>query len=299
MIKRGFCNDGLIGLPNAGTAMKPVEHAIWLIESRLRENPGLDDIAAETGFSRYYLSRLFAEETGKTFAAYVRGRRLTEAVKELLSGAPDILSVAIGAGYGSHEAFTRAFRDQFGLTPDDVRRRASEQPLTLVEPLRMNATPNVSIDPPTIGELPAARYVGLSRTCSVTGLGGIPDQWSEFQRHLAGLDREKVGAGFGIVRNAAPNGETVEYVCAVLAGRGLEPGNGLIAVNLPAMTVARFEHRGHISAIKATTRAIFEDALPAAGLKPAGPVDLIEVYGRDFDPRSGYGSVGLWVHVGG
>jgi AraC-like DNA-binding protein len=60
----------------------------------------LDDIAAETGFSRYYLSRLFAEETGKTFAAYVRGRRLTEAVKELLSGAPDILSVAIGAGYG-------------------------------------------------------------------------------------------------------------------------------------------------------------------------------------------------------
>jgi AraC-like DNA-binding protein len=47
---------------------------------------------------------LFAAETGKTFAAYVRGRRLTEAVKELLSGAPDILSVAIGAAVTDRSA---------------------------------------------------------------------------------------------------------------------------------------------------------------------------------------------------
>jgi len=279
--------------------MKPIEHAIWLIESRLRENPGLDDIAAETGFSRFYLSRLFGEETGQSFAAYVRGRRLSEAAKELLSGAPDILSVAIGAGYGSHEAFTRAFRDQFGLTPDDVRKRASEQPISFVEPLRMNATPTVPVDPPTIVVLPAATYVGLARTYAIAGLGGIPDQWGEFQRHLAGLDREKVGAGYGIIRNAAPNGETLEYVCAVPAGKGLEAGDGLTEFSLPEMKIARFEHRGHIAGIKATTRAIFEDALPAAGLKPVGPVDLIEVYGRDFDPRSGFGTVGMWVHVAG
>jgi AraC family transcriptional regulator len=46
---------------------------------------------------------------------YVRGRRLTEAAKVLSDGAPDILTVALDAGYGSHEAFTRAFRDQFGV----------------------------------------------------------------------------------------------------------------------------------------------------------------------------------------
>ena len=31
-----------------------------------------------------------------------------------MKGAPDILSVALDVGYGSHEAFTRAFREQFG-----------------------------------------------------------------------------------------------------------------------------------------------------------------------------------------
>jgi len=40
---------------------------------------------------------------------YVRGRQLTEAARCLASGAPDILAIALEAGYGSHEAFTRAF----------------------------------------------------------------------------------------------------------------------------------------------------------------------------------------------
>jgi AraC family transcriptional regulator len=164
--------------------MKPSEHAIWLVESRLRENPKLDDIAAETGFSRYYLSRLFAEETGASFASYVRGRRLSEAAKELLSGAPDILSVAIGAGYGSHEAFTRAFRDQFGMTPEEVRKRAADRPIRFVEPLRMNAAPTVSLDPPTTETLPAGKYVGLARTYEPSQLGGIPDQWDSIRQRL-------------------------------------------------------------------------------------------------------------------
>lgn len=52
---------------------------------------------------------------------YVRGRRLTEAAKALSRGAPDIFSVALDAGYGSHEAFTRAFPDEFGVTPETIR----------------------------------------------------------------------------------------------------------------------------------------------------------------------------------
>lgn len=277
--------------------MKPIEHAIWLIESRLRENPGLDDIAAETGFSRYYLSRLFAEETGKSFAGYVRGRRLSEAARELLSGAPDILPVALGAGYSSHEAFTRAFREHFDITPDEMRRRGAEQPIRFVEPLRMNTAKNVSIDPPILETLPAGTYIGLARKYAMSQLGGIPDQWVEFQRHLSGLDPASVGGAYGIVRNAAPNGEDLEYVCAIPAGRGLDAANGLVEFKLPAMPIAKFAHKGHIAGIKAATKAIFEDALPAAGLKAAGPVDLIEFYGSEFDPRSGFGTVGLWVHV--
>jgi AraC family transcriptional regulator len=37
-----------------------------------------------------------------------------------VKGAPGILNVALDVGYGSHEAFTRAFREQFGVPPGKV-----------------------------------------------------------------------------------------------------------------------------------------------------------------------------------
>lgn len=277
--------------------MHPVEHAIWLIESRLGENPHLDDIARETGLSRYYICRVFAEETGTTLAAYVRSRRLSEAAKALLAGAPHILDIALAAGYGSHEAFTRAFRAEFGCTPESVRTRALQTPLTLKEPLRMKAAQQVPLDPPTLATLPATRYVGLARTYAMSQLGGIPQQWEAFQPHLARIDPSRVPAAFGIVHHAAHDGEDVQYLCALPAGCGLQAGGDLAELALPAMRVAQFAHKGHVSGIGATTRAIFDEGLRKAGLRPLGPVDLIERYGSDFDPRSGFGTVGLWVPV--
>lgn len=104
--------------------MNPVEKAIWFIEGHFAEDITLDDIAASVGLSRFYMSRAFAAVTGCSVSGYMRGRRLTEAAKILCNGAPDILCVALNAGYNSHEAFTRAFRDQFGLTPEQVRAQA-------------------------------------------------------------------------------------------------------------------------------------------------------------------------------
>src|SRR5688572_21748632 len=89
---------------------------LWLIESRFRSDLLLDDLAVETNLSRFQVSRLFSLETGTTLTSFVRGRRLSEAAKALADGAPDIISVALDAGYSSHEAFTRAFRAQFGVT---------------------------------------------------------------------------------------------------------------------------------------------------------------------------------------
>ena len=56
----------------------------------------------------------------------------------LANGGPDILTVALDFGYGSHEAFTRAFRDQFGLTPELVRAQRHLDNVDLVEAIKMD-----------------------------------------------------------------------------------------------------------------------------------------------------------------
>ena len=115
--------------------MNLVGQALWYIESHFADEISLEAIANMGQVSRFHMSRAFGLATGRPVMRYVRGRRLTEAARALSRGAPDILSVALDAGYSSHEAFTRAFRDQFGVTPKAVRQHGDQANLELVEPI--------------------------------------------------------------------------------------------------------------------------------------------------------------------
>ena len=63
--------------------MKPVDRALWYIESHFRDDISLDDIARNGGVSRFHLSRAFAAATTHSVIGYLRGRRLTEAARQL------------------------------------------------------------------------------------------------------------------------------------------------------------------------------------------------------------------------
>lgn len=121
--------------------------ALWFIESHRAGEITLNDIAAVAQVSRYHLSRAFSLVTGFSVMQYLRGRRLSEAASKLAGGAPDILTIALDAGYGSHEAFTRAFRDQFGLTPEALRAQGSVKIIQLMEPIAMDETLMTNVEP--------------------------------------------------------------------------------------------------------------------------------------------------------
>src|ERR1700738_4590117 len=118
--------------------MNPAQKALWFIESHLADALTLDEIAAIGGVSRFHMVRAFAAATGFSVMRYVRARRLTEAARALARGAPDILSLALDADYSSHEAFTRAFRDHFGGTPEAVGAATCLDLLKLQEPIGMD-----------------------------------------------------------------------------------------------------------------------------------------------------------------
>ena len=114
-------------------AVNPASKALWHIETRFGDDLTLDDIAQAAGVSRFHLARVFEVRMGKSVMGYVRARRLSLAALALAAGAPDILAVALDAGYGSHEAFTRAFSAAFGRTPEAVREAGSVKTLDLQE----------------------------------------------------------------------------------------------------------------------------------------------------------------------
>ncbi|MGW0232097.1 helix-turn-helix domain-containing protein [Actinopolymorpha singaporensis] len=109
------------------------------------------DLAARLHLSRFHLDRLVSSAGGEPPAALRRRVLLERAAYRLLSTELTILDVAVEAGYGSHEAFTRAFTRAYGVGPGRYRTRPTR--------LRLDGPSNVHFHPPGSLRLPAQKKV--------------------------------------------------------------------------------------------------------------------------------------------
>ena len=164
--------------------MSIADKAVWVIERNSEHPLTLDAIAKACGVSRSHLAFAFGAATGLPVMKYLRARRLSDAARTLATGGKEILPIALQAGYGSHEAFTRAFREQFNVPPESVRQRASVDGLALVTPLALTAKNSVSLDPPRFKDEGSLRIVGMTESCSFETTVQIPAQWQRYRSSL-------------------------------------------------------------------------------------------------------------------
>lgn len=272
-----------------------VQKALWYIEARYAQDFDLGDIASHIGVSRFHLSRSFPAATGMSISSYLRGRRLTEAARALARGAPDILSVALDARYGSHEAFTRAFRDHFGLTPEQVRARGELAGLRLVEPIRIDETLFVDLPPPRIVEHRPLLIAGLAERHDCLKPEQVPAQWQRFTPYIDNIPHGIGLAAFGVVADLFYGGESFQYLTGVEVADVFDLQPELTALRLPAQRYAAFQHEGHVSRVRSTIHTIFNRALGELELDVGDLPNFIEYYGPGFDPAAGVGDVEIWL----
>ena len=94
----------------------------------------LHALAQRFGFSEYHMTRKFKDLAGLTFREYLRLRRLAFALIDIRDSKLSILKIAIAYGFSSHEAFTRAFKAAYGITPAVYR----QKPVPLVLRTKIN-----------------------------------------------------------------------------------------------------------------------------------------------------------------
>ncbi|MGJ4943228.1 GyrI-like domain-containing protein [Bradyrhizobium sp. HKCCYLS1011] len=273
----------------------PAQKALWFIESHLSAPLALDDIAAIAGVSRFHLVRAFAAAMGVSVMRYVRLRRLSEAARALAAGAPDILTLALEADYGSHEAFTRAFRDQFGVTPETVRMKARLDGLKLLEPITMDSTPLANLAPPRIISTKPLLVAGVGDRFSHDNAAGIPALWQRFHQTVDAIPGRVGGDAYGVCCNGDDAGN-FDYIAGVEVTDFSDLPRDFSKVRIPAATFAVFAHSEHVSTIRRTMSAIWNHWLPASGYKVAD-APIFERYGARFDPETGNGGFEIWVPV--
>lgn len=101
---------------------RAIQIALEHIEYHLTERIEVGHLAKHVGYSRFHFQRIFKKVTGKSVSAYVRERRITESAKALIMTDIRVIDIAVLYHFQSQEAFTRAFKKIYHMTPGQYRR---------------------------------------------------------------------------------------------------------------------------------------------------------------------------------
>ncbi|QBR92671.1 AraC family transcriptional regulator [Nocardioides euryhalodurans] len=157
-----------------------------VVEQQLTDELDVAAVARTLGTTEHHLRRMFSSLAGMPLSEYVRRRRMTVAAAEVVAGEDDLLTIAVRHGYGSTEAFGRAFRSVHGATPGDVRR--SGGPLRTQPQLRFRLTVEGSTPMDTrVLDHPALRLAGHATRVPLVHHGVNP----HIQQHVAAIPPEE------------------------------------------------------------------------------------------------------------
>jgi AraC family transcriptional regulator len=98
-----------------------IDQVKFYIREHINEPLQREVLAEVAGFSVPHFHRIFTAQVGESAASFIRRLRMERAGRKLRMGAVDITEVALAAGYDTHAAFGKAFKQQFGLSPSEFR----------------------------------------------------------------------------------------------------------------------------------------------------------------------------------
>jgi AraC family transcriptional regulator len=222
------------------------------VESHPSEDLDVAALAASIGTTEYHLRRMFSSLAGLSLTEYVRRRRMTLAAADVIDGRP-LLETAVAFGYGSTEAFGRAFRAVHGATPGEVRR--SGGPLSMQQKLRFRLAieGNTPMDT-RIVERPAFTLTGHATRVPLIHRGANPHIQAfiaslpadEHARLKALSDTEPSGL-LQVSADVDPDyaeGSELTYLHGVARAAGSERPDDLDVIEVPAGHWAVFTTTG-------------------------------------------------------
>ncbi len=106
-----------------GSGQPKLTEAIALMEANLEEPMSLEDLSVYADISRRHLERLFQKYLGCTPSRYYLELRLTRARQLLARTDKSVIEVGIASGFSSGTHFSRCYRQFFGVSPREARKR--------------------------------------------------------------------------------------------------------------------------------------------------------------------------------
>ncbi|KUN81115.1 AraC family transcriptional regulator [Streptomyces bungoensis] len=252
--------------------LEQLNQALNHLEARLDQEIDMAEVARIAAVSEYHLRRLFSALAGMPLPVYVRRRRMTLAGAEVLAGELTLLDIAVRYGYGSGEAFARAFRSVHGIGPGEARRTGA---VLMAQP-RMSF--RVVVEGSTamryrIVEKEAFRFLGRKARVPLVHEGvnavaaahveSLDAQAIARMKKLAGREPEGVLSAAVYLTDSREEGAEADYWVGVAASPEAA-AEELDVLDVTAGTWAVFDNRGpYPSGLQDLWRDVFTQWFPS------------------------------------
>lgn len=267
-----------------------IREAILTVAANLDDPPDLARLAATAALSPLYFHRIFTGLVGETPLELHRRLRIERAATELTTTDTPITRMAFAAGYASHEAFTRAFRDQMGVSPRAWRQRGAG-------PANVPRVGQVFIGPDRVVHIPEQLLkqgaenmdVQITRTtplrvAATTHVGPYDAIGDAFGRvgelaGRAGLFAHPEARMVAIYHDDPEStpAEQLRSAAAVIVPEGVAIPDGLHELVLPGGDYARTTHVGPYTGLGAAWAEFMGQWLPRSG-RSVRDGDCYEMY---------------------
>lgn len=107
--------------------MDLVPKILAYIDMHFLDHINLDTLSRELGISKFIISRIFSEQFHISFRDYINGQRVAFAHMLLLSTTHPVTDIAFDSGFNSLRSFYRVFKNEYGITPNEFRRKVSKE----------------------------------------------------------------------------------------------------------------------------------------------------------------------------
>jgi len=262
---------------------RQLKKVVEFIGKHFDEKLSLTQLSEIACFSKFHFHRLFTAYTGLSLQQYIRWLRLKRAAHQLIVYKDKtIIEIAINAGFESHEAFTRVFKQTCAMSPSEFRAQSNwhvwEKPPYCLPRQRGEIMINV-----TIKNIPAKRLAALEHRGSPEGVAQSVNKLIAWAKSQAISLKPKPGEAFGFAYDDPKTTEPADFRfdLAITVPEQLKLEGEIIEKRLPSGRYAVALHKGSRDTIGDTVYAMYRDWLPKSG-EELGDLPCIFCY-HNFD----------------
>ncbi|OAB38702.1 hypothetical protein PMSD_06720 [Paenibacillus macquariensis subsp. defensor] len=258
-----------------------VREAVIYIEDHIQRKLTIDDVAAKVGYSKFHFQRLFHHASRQTLGQYILSRKLTEAAMQLWEEQSKIVEIAYAYGFESHETFSRAFKNRFGMSPFAFKRGGKLPNHLLKNRLELDYLSHInddvigSIEVVNLGELNLRGYKAESVQTK-----DIHQAWRKLLLKLSGHDESKV-AKYGLIQYSEIDELELNYsYLAATTIDGFDEEEDEEVCVIPPSKYVVFDHKGNADRLPLTYQYIYGTWFSQ------NPYSLVESYDFEYYDES-------------